>query len=339
MTNNSDLPSTKVWSLDPLLYDTLPRSFYESVCADRRLFITVLAIPLTLALIYPLMNRILLKHFQKYLEIEPAAKKVVVLHHAVEAVVLSLAFPIFTYYIIRVNFRVHEDLAELKSELVILGSLCILFIVMYSMELASRFDSPRPVVVFHHVLAYLDGFLIVVFPTTVMFKTGIILVYFISFEALTFVGLFMYRVFPKSKLTQHVILAGMVSFGASRPIQVLWICGAIFGSWNDENMIKWQAVMQLLVTCILTVLQLWTLKIHYGLWLRSRGEERSFGSQKEDELDPSYASSVSTPSSTSSHHIGSSTAESKIGEDQSDRKKHYPVSLMAQEDFEENSPV
>jgi hypothetical protein len=120
----------------------------------------------------------------------------------------------------------------------------------------------------------------------------------------------------------------------------LWICGAIFGSWNDENMIKWQAVMQLLVTCILTVLQLWTLKIHYGLWLRSRGGERSFGSQKEDELDPSYASSVDAPSSTtSSCHRANSTAESKIGEDQSDRKKHYPVSLMAQEDFEENSPV
>ena len=247
MTNNSKnlLPSTKVWSLDPLLYGTLPRSFYESVFADRRSFITVLAIPLTLALIYPLMNRILSKHFQKYREIEPAVKKVVVLHHAVEAVVLSLAFPIFTYYIIRVNFRVHEDLAELKSELVILSSLCIIVLVsMYSMELFSRFESPRPVVVFHHVLAYLDGFLIVVFPTTVMLKTGIILVYFISFEALTFVGLFMYRVFPNSKITPHVILAGMVSFGASRPIQVLWICGAIFGSWNDENMIKWHGTKQ-----------------------------------------------------------------------------------------------
>jgi hypothetical protein len=148
--------------------------------------------------------------------------------------------------------------------------------------------------------------------------------------------LFMYRVFPKSKLTQHVILAGMVSFGASRPIQVLWICGAIFGSWNDENMIKWQAVMQLLVTCILTVLQLWTLKIHYGLWLRSRGEERSFGSQKEDESDPSYhASSVDAPSSTSQrNHTKPIDADN-----QSDRKYHeFSVSLMMAQDAE-NSPV
>lgn len=289
MTNNSNLPSTKVWSLDPLLYGTLPRSFYESVLADRRLFITVLAIPLTLALVYPLMNRILLKHFQQYREIEQAAKKVVVLHHAVEAVILSLIFPIFTYYMIRVNFRVHEDLAELKSELVTLTSLCMVILFMYSMELASRFESPRPVLVFHHVLAYLDCVLVAVFPSTAMIKTGVILVYFVSFEALTFVGLFMFRVFPNSKFTPHTILVGMVSFGASRPIQLLWICGAIFGAWNDENMIKWQAVMQLIVTCILTVVQLWTLTIHYGLWLRIRVKERVVGFQNdvENKSDPS----------------------------------------------------
>ena len=63
------------------------------------------------------------------------------------------------------------------------------------------------------------------------------------------------------------------------------------------RMIKWQAVMQLILTCILTVLQLWTLKIHYGLWLRSRGK-RVFGS-KSDLTYHSDSSSVALPSFTS----------------------------------------
>ena len=92
--------------------------------------------------------------------------------------------------------------------------------------------------------------------------------------------------------------------------------------------------MQLIVTCILTVLQLWTLRIHYGLWLRSRGGERTFGSQKEDELDASGSSSLAAPSSTSH----SSDIKPRIDDDKSDRKYEFPVSLVAQ-DTEDNSPV
>ena len=260
-----------------------------------------------------------------------SAKKVIVLHRSVQAVLFSLAFPIFTYYMIRVNFRVHEDLAELKSELIILLSLCVMILMTWSIELALKFESPRPTFIFHHVLGYLDFFLLFLFPSTVMMKTVIVLGYFVCFEALMFVGVFMYRVFPNSKLTPHVILAGMVSFGASRPIQVLWICGAIFGSWNDENMIKWQAVMQLIVTCILTVVQLWTIKIHYGLWLRSKTGKRMFDSQNDGEghkSDPSGSSAITAPASTSSQ-----SADTKsVDDDQSDGKYGFPVSLMAAQD-------
>ena len=65
-----------------------------------------------------------------------------------------------------------------------------------------------------------------------------------------------------------LIFAGMVICGTIRPLQLLWVGTAVFGSWDDENMVKWQAVMQIIVTVVLTVLQVWTLKIHYGIWKR-----------------------------------------------------------------------
>ena len=60
----------------------------------------------------------------------------------------------------------------------------------------------------------------------------------------------------------------MISFGITRPFQLLWVGAVVFGQWNDEYTIKWQALMQLAVTCILTYLQIMTLKIHYGIWKR-----------------------------------------------------------------------
>ena len=60
----------------------------------------------------------------------------------------------------------------------------------------------------------------------------------------------------------------MVIFGVTRPLQLLWVGAAIFGSWDDENMVKWQAIMQIIITGVLTVLQVWTLKIHYRTWKR-----------------------------------------------------------------------
>jgi hypothetical protein len=259
--------STSNWSFDPLLYATLPAKVCESVIADLDLIRCIYLLILLLSVTYPLVHKLLLKSFEKYNEIKPPNKQIVVLHHAVEALVLSIAFPFFTYYMVRVNFQVHE-LDVVESDYRSIATFCIGFMAMYMMELASRYEEPRPIVLFHHLLACLDCFLIILSPTTVMLKTGTILVYFICFEALTFVGLFMYRIFPNSKTTPKVILAGMVIFGVTRPLQLLWVGAAIFGSWDDENMVKWQAIMQIIITGVLTVLQVWTLKIHYRTWKR-----------------------------------------------------------------------
>jgi hypothetical protein len=141
-----------------------------------------------------------------------------------EALILSIAFSFFTYYMVKVNFQVHdeEEIDVVMSNIRSILCLGTGFMVMYMMELASRYEDPRPIVLFHHLLSCLDGFLIFLFPPTdVMIKTGAVLVYFICFEALTFAGLFMYRIFPNSKTTPKVIVAGMVIFGATRPLQIL----------------------------------------------------------------------------------------------------------------------
>jgi len=60
-------------------------------------------------------------------------------------------------------------------------------------------------------------------------------------------------------------ISGMVRFGITRPLQLLWI---VFGSWHYENMVIWQGAFQLVVTTILTVIQFMVFKSHHGLWRR-----------------------------------------------------------------------
>lgn len=255
------------WSLDPLLHSVLPDKIADSIFT-RLTFGGFFGMALLLSATYPLLHKLLLKSFENYKDIATPKKQIVSLHHALEALVLSIAFPFFTYYMISINFQVHE-LDDIVSNLRSILILCSTFMSMYMMELASRYEDPRPLIVFHHLLACADGLISFMFPTTFMIKTGSALVYFICFEAITFAGLFMYRMFPNSKNTSKVIFAGMVIFGGSRPLQLLWIGAVSFGSIkNDEHVVKWQVIMQITVTAILTVLQLFTLKVHYVIWKR-----------------------------------------------------------------------
>ena len=282
------------WSLDPLLHTNLPAAICESIFANltfvRMLYLTAMVLSVT----YPIVHTVLLKSFKRYQEIKTPGKQVVVLHHAVEALVLTLSLPFFTYYMIRANFQIHE-LDEVISSFRSIAALLGTFMMMYMMEIAARYDGPRPVIIFHHLLACTDGLMVLLFPTTVMLKTASILVYFICFEAFTFAGLFMYRIFPNSKVTQKMIFAGMVMFGSTRPIQVLWIGAAVFGSWDD--IVKWQGIMQLVVTLILTVLQCWTLQIHFKLWKRcgtKKGQVRSKRPSKKPQREIVTAHKITT---------------------------------------------
>ena len=269
--SSSDSPTQ--WSLHPLIYGHVPSQAIASGIGDINFLLFIFCGSLLLALAYPLTHKLLLKMSRKYRALKDVNKQIVVTHHALEALVLSLLFPFFSYFMIRLNFQDTHNRG-------------MLIMLMYLFELASRFDTSRPLLIFHHVLAFLDVLLITIFPTSIMMKTLGILSYFICFEAPTFMGLFMYRIFPDSKVTPNVILFGMLCLGISRLFQVAAIGAAIFGSWNDEHVVKWQGVMQVIVTLILTGVQLLTLTIHYGVWKRcvARGKSGTT-SIVDDELE------------------------------------------------------
>lgn len=261
--------SSSMWSLDPLLYASLPEEVYKSVIGDidivRGMYIMLLVLPL----IYILIHKVLLKFNTRYRGLSnTSSKQIVVLHHAVEALVLSMFLPINSFSIIKANFQIHT-LHENMTNFRIVAILFIGISIMYAIEIASRLNNIRPMLFFHHVITFLDSTLVCLFPSSVMFKSASVLAYFICFEYLTFVGLFMYRIFPLSKITPKVIFLGIVLFGATRPLQLLWVGAAIFGSWNDDNNSKVLAVVQVIVTVALTSLQLWSLNIHVGIWKRS----------------------------------------------------------------------
>ena len=258
------MTSSIVWSLDPLLYTTLPQSLIIDVISTVAFSRSVYASLIGFSILYPTMHTILIKTFKKYRGIESSAKKIVILHHFMEFLFLSAIFPVFTYYVIRMFFQIH-DIEAMRSNLISLFQLSMSMMTMYCFELATRFENPRPMIVFHHLLATLDGFLVLLFPSTTFMKTGAILVYFICFEAIVFLGLFMYRVFPQSMITPRVIHFGMILFACSRPLQLLLIIAIIKCSWGDQNFVMWHAIIQIVFTVVLTAVQLWSVTIHYGI--------------------------------------------------------------------------
>jgi hypothetical protein len=82
----------------------------------------------------------------------------------------------------------------------------------------------------------------------------------------------MYRLCPTHRLTRPVILVGMIVFGVSRPIQLIWIMGSLIAAW--ENLILWQALFQIILAVVFSSLQLYSLTIPYSLSPVQRGVER-----------------------------------------------------------------
>jgi hypothetical protein len=68
-----------------------------------------------------------------------------------------------------------------------------------------------------------------------------------------------------------VIWSGMVVFGLSRPVQFIWIVASLVSAW--EHVVLWQAVVQLGFTMVFTSLQLYSLTIHYSLYLKLSEEK------------------------------------------------------------------
>ena len=156
-------------------------------------------------------------------------------------------------------------------------------IIMYIMEIASRFANPRPLVVAHHLCTFLDGILTAFFVTTANVKAATLLVYLITFESLTFASLVVYRLCPTHRWTKPRILAGMVVFGSTRPIQFIWIIAGLVASW--AHLVPWQAVLQITLTVVFTSLQLYALTIHYTLYKKCVAFEVQRAKSTEGVLD------------------------------------------------------
>ena len=61
------------------------------------------------------MHKILLIGSKRYAAMEVPSKQIVVTHHALEAVVLSIIFPFFTYFMSKAFFWESNDLEETLS--------------------------------------------------------------------------------------------------------------------------------------------------------------------------------------------------------------------------------
>ena len=136
-------------SIKPLVEQTLPKEaiigLFEDIALIRRLY-TLIPIVATL---YPIAHQILTR-FTNYRKIKQDTKQLIVLHHALEALILTIATPFFTYTMIKTNFILDNE--SLGSDIISNLLLCFIFMVMYMYELASRCQHPRVVLVIHHLV-------------------------------------------------------------------------------------------------------------------------------------------------------------------------------------------
>ena len=178
-----------------------------------------------------------------------------------------------TYVTLSVLFE-HQEINALKGKVVALLSMAAIITTNYLIEIATRFRDNRSMLLVHHMVAILDGVFAVSFLSTVNLKVALLLSYFITYESITFIGLVMYRLLPCSKWTPRVILAGIGFMGTSRLFQLVSIAIVIVNVWDD---ILWHAVVQIIVTLLVTAIQIWSLSIHYGMlqWCKDRQKESS----------------------------------------------------------------
>jgi hypothetical protein len=219
-----------------------------------------------LSLCYPLFHHLYQRYSEIYKRELRPHQRVVVIQHSIQALFLSLALFPTTYLLASFNFQA-QTLDELGPKATMSAVFLGLVVVMYCLELASRIEI-RPLLLLHHGATTIMGMYCVAYFTEANITTASLLVYFITYEAIIFVGLVLYRLWPAHDLTHRVLYIGMVVFGATRPLQVLTVLISLLV--NRHHLIAHQAVLDGGVTVAFTLLQLYTLRIHYGMYLRSR---------------------------------------------------------------------
>lgn len=253
--------TTNTWSIRNI-DNHLEGQVWESF-ATHNLGAGMLLGTMIISLSYMILHKIYIVKSPHYREQLGRGQQLVVLQHSVEAVFLGLIYVPYTYLTLSVFFQ-EQPLEVLGNKVTALGTFMTTIAIMYLIELASRFANPRPLVVAHHLCAVLQALLTAFLPTTAILKSAAVLNYFVTYEAITFVGLIMYRLAPTHKLTRPTILVGMIVFDMSRPVQFVWIIETLWLSW--DNLVLWQAVLQIAMTVIFTLLQLYSINIHWKLY-------------------------------------------------------------------------
>ena len=203
----------------------------SDILANIELLQKLLLACLCLCVSYPCLHLILNTCAGPYKAL-PLERKNIIIQHIVEAVFFTLSLPIITYFFLCLNFKEFDSIDAAMAVMRNCMVLMLTFVVMYMIEIAMRFHKLNPLVILHHMVSIVYSLSILVFPTTAFVKTGVILVYFAWFEVLTFYGLIMNRLCPMHKATPRVIFSGMVLFGSTRIIQLVWFLVIFIGSWK-----------------------------------------------------------------------------------------------------------
>lgn len=241
---------------------------------------------LSLYVSYPVVHLILNRCVGPY-EALPLDRKNIVIQHVVEAAFFTLTLPLSTYFFLCFNFKEFDSIDAAIAATRNLAIILLTFIFMYMIEIALRFHRLNPLVLFHHMVTIVYGMSPLVFPTTAFLKTCAILTYFSWFEVLTFYGLIMNRFCPMHKATPRVMFSGIVLFGSTRIIQVVWFLVTFIGSWEEH--VLWQAIFQCIMMIIISFVQVMALKIHYSVWRRCVARQLDctpdVQSNKSDQID------------------------------------------------------
>ena len=97
------------WSINPLLRTTLPKEALVKIIEDKTFLSYAYVVFIVISVSYPIVHQLLKKRFQNYKQLGSLSKQIVVLHHAVEAIVLTMIAPFFTYFMIKINFVEKEE--------------------------------------------------------------------------------------------------------------------------------------------------------------------------------------------------------------------------------------
>ena len=259
---DNDLPPVGTWSLDYFTFRSSDE-YFEQFATGYTSGGVLLGL-IVVALCYAPLDCFWKGRSNVYERHLSSEQQVIVIQHSIEALFLAVIFAPMTWAMLSANFQVPVSEQFASAQYGVIGCYMVWIVSVYFVELAARYRSIRWLVLVHHLCAAANALLPLFTLSVVNVRCAAVLTYFITWEAPVFVGLIMYRLFPKHKWTPHIIRLGMWIFGLSRPVQLAWIISIVAVLW-DNDIEKWHGVAQIFFGVLFSALQLYTLVIHNAL--------------------------------------------------------------------------